>query len=111
MSEFDRLVEIMAKLRAPEGCPWDAQQTHRSLRQYMLEEAYEVLEAIDEGDLKRLRGELGDLLLQIVFHAQLAKEGGLFDMEEVCRKRGISLGKLPLDEQNALWEEAKRKLK
>ena len=86
MSEFDRLVGIMAKLRGPGGCPWDAQQTHRSLRPYILEEAYEVLEAVDENDMMRLRGELGDLLLQIVFHAQLAGEARLFDIEEVCRK-------------------------
>jgi tetrapyrrole methylase family protein / MazG family protein len=86
MSEFARLVEIMARLRGPGGCPWDAQQTHQSLRQYMLEEVYEVLEAVDAGDLPRLCGELGDLLLQIVFHAQLAREEGRFDIEDVCRK-------------------------
>ncbi len=86
MSEFERLVNIMARLRGPEGCPWDAQQTHESLRPYLLEEAYEVLEAIDEGDLERLAGELGDLLLQVVFHAELAREAGLFDIEDVCRK-------------------------
>lgn len=86
MSEFDRLVAIMARLRGPGGCPWDAQQTHHSLRQFMLEEVYECLEAADEGDLDRLSGELGDLLLQIVFHAQLAQEEGRFDIEDVCRK-------------------------
>lgn len=86
MTQFDRLVQIMARLRAPGGCPWDAQQTHQSLRPYLLEEAYEVLEAIDDGDLSRLGGELGDLLLQVVFHAELAQEAGLFDIEEVCRK-------------------------
>lgn len=86
MTQFDRLVAIMARLRAPGGCPWDAQQTHQSLRPYLLEEAYEVLEAIDEVDLGRLAGELGDLLLQVVFHAQLAQDAGLFDIEDVCRK-------------------------
>ncbi|MGE5531065.1 MAG: nucleoside triphosphate pyrophosphohydrolase, partial [Bacteroidota bacterium] len=86
MTQFDRLVAIMARLRAPGGCPWDAQQTHQSLRPYLLEEAYEVLEAIDEGDLGRLSGELGDLLLQVVFHAQVARDEGLFDIEDVCRK-------------------------
>lgn len=86
MNEFDRLVAIMAKLRAPGGCPWDAQQTHQSLQQYMLEEVYECLEAVDEGDLERLCGELGDLLLQIVFHAEVAREEGRFDIEDVCRK-------------------------
>lgn len=86
MTEFDRLVDIMTRLRGPNGCPWDAQQTHESLRPYLLEEAYEVLEAIDEGDLERLPGELGDLLLQVVFHAQLGAETGRFDIEDVCRK-------------------------
>jgi tetrapyrrole methylase family protein / MazG family protein len=86
MTQFDRLVAIMARLRAPGGCPWDAQQTHQSLRPYLLEESYEVLEAIDEGDLARLGGELGDLLLQVVFHAQVAQDAGLFDIEDVCRK-------------------------
>jgi tetrapyrrole methylase family protein / MazG family protein len=86
MRQFDRLVEIMAKLRNPGGCPWDAQQTHESLRPYLLEEAYEVLEAVDDADQGRLAGELGDLLLQIVFHAQLAAERGDFDIEDVCRK-------------------------
>lgn len=86
MQEFDRLVAIMARLRGPGGCPWDAQQTHQSLRQHMLEEVYEVLEAVDEGDLERLGGELGDLLLQIVFHAQIASDEGRFDIADVCRK-------------------------
>ncbi len=86
MREFQRLVAIMARLRGPGGCPWDAQQTHESLREYMLEEVYEVLEAVEEGDLERLRGELGDLLLQVVFHAELAREAGHFDIEDVCRK-------------------------
>lgn len=86
MSEFERLVAIMARLRGPEGCPWDAQQTHTTLRQYMLEEVYEVLEALEEGDMDRLCGELGDLLLQIVFQAQLATEEQHFDIEDVCRR-------------------------
>jgi len=86
MRQFDRLAAIMARLRGPDGCPWDAQQTHESLRPYLLEEAYEALEAIDDADLGRLCGELGDLLLQVVFHAQLAAERGVFDLEDVCRK-------------------------
>lgn len=86
MEQFKRLVEIMAKLRGPGGCPWDAQQTHESLRPYLLEETYEVLDAIDSADKERLASELGDLLLQIVFHAQLASERGDFDIEEVCRR-------------------------
>lgn len=75
----------MARLRAPGGCPWDAQQTHAALRPYLLEETYEVIEALDKGDLAALRGELGDLLLQIVFHAQIASEEGAFDLEDIAR--------------------------
>lgn len=86
MSEFERLKAIMARLRSPGGCPWDAEQTHASLRTYLLEETYEVLEAIDTEDWERLAGELGDLLLQVVFHAQVAQESGLFDIEDVCRR-------------------------
>ncbi len=85
MSEFERLIQIMARLRQPGGCPWDQQQNHRSLRPYLLEETYEVIEALDSGDLKALRSELGDLLLQIVFHAQIASESGEFDIEDVAR--------------------------
>jgi tetrapyrrole methylase family protein/MazG family protein len=86
MRQFDRLVEIMAKLRGPGGCPWDAQQTHQSLRPYLLEEAYELLEAADDADMGRLCGELGDVLLQVAFHAQLAAERGDFDIADVCDK-------------------------
>jgi len=85
MSEFERLTQIMARLRQQGGCPWDQQQDHRSLRPYLLEEAYEVIEALDSGDVKALRSELGDLLLQIVFHAQIAAEHGQFDIEDVAR--------------------------
>lgn len=80
----DRLVAIMATLRAPDGCAWDRKQTHQSLRGYLLEETYEAIEAIDTGDLDGLKGELGDVLLQCVFHAQLAREAGRFDMEAVA---------------------------
>lgn len=73
----------MATLRAPDGCAWDRKQTHASLRGYLLEETYEAVEAIDAGDLDGLKGELGDVLLQCVFHAQLASETGRFDMEAV----------------------------
>ncbi len=86
MEHFDELVRVMARLRAPDGCPWDREQTHRSLRPYMLEETYEALEAVDEGDWPRLADELGDVLLQVVFHAQLASERGDFDIEDVCGK-------------------------
>jgi tetrapyrrole methylase family protein/MazG family protein len=81
--EFERLKEIMKQLRA--RCPWDKKQTHASLRPYLIEEAYETLEAIDSEDPDELREELGDLLLQIVFHATLAEENGQFTMDDVVR--------------------------
>jgi len=81
---FRRLVDIMARLRGPGGCPWDREQSHTTLRPYLIEEAYEVLDAIDGGDAEELKDELGDLLLQVVFHAQLASERGVFGIAEVC---------------------------
>lgn len=83
---FARLVEVMATLRSPAGCPWDRRQTHRSLRPYLLEEAYEALEAIDRRDYRALCGELGDVLFQIVFHAEVASAAGRFDAADVIRE-------------------------
>jgi tetrapyrrole methylase family protein/MazG family protein len=83
LSKFDTLMEIIARLRAPDGCPWDRQQTHASLRANLLSECYEVLEALDEGDPGKLCEELGDLLLQIVLHAQIAKDDGEFEIGDV----------------------------
>ncbi len=80
---FAKLVELMAALRAPEGCPWDRKQTHASLKPYLLEETYEVLETIDQGDLAKLREELGDVLLQVLFHSQIAAESGVFTIDDV----------------------------
>ena len=80
---FDRLMEIMRQLRAPGGCPWDAEQSHESLKRYLLEEAYEVIEAIDAKDPNHLKEELGDLLLQPVFHAAIAEEQGQFSMNDI----------------------------
>jgi tetrapyrrole methylase family protein/MazG family protein len=80
---FDRLVEIMRSLRGPGGCPWDAEQTHESLERYLVEETYEVIEAIDKNDPELLREELGDLMLQPVFHAVIAEEKGEFTLAEV----------------------------
>ncbi len=77
------LVQIVALLRAPGGCPWDREQTHQSIRRNMLEEAYETVEAIDEGSPAHLQEELGDVLLQVVFHAQMAQEEGLFSFDDV----------------------------
>jgi tetrapyrrole methylase family protein/MazG family protein len=83
LSQFATLVDIIAKLRAPDGCPWDRKQTHASLRKNLLAECYEVLEALDEGDSAKLRDELGDLLMQIVLHAQIATEAGEFELGDV----------------------------
>lgn len=85
MKEFDQLVDVMARLRAPGGCPWDQEQTHASIRKYVIEEAYEVAEAIDDGNPRELCTELGDLLLQVVFHARMAEETGSFAIGDVCR--------------------------
>lgn len=80
---FTRLVDIMARLRSPGGCPWDLEQTHTSIKPYLIEEAYEVAEAIDDEDADELCKELGDLLLQVVFHARIADEAGNFDIDQV----------------------------
>ncbi len=78
------LVRVVARLRAPDGCPWDRAQTHRSLRRHLLDETYELLDAIEDGDASRLKEELGDLLLQAVFHAQMAADDGSFDVDDVA---------------------------
>ena len=83
---FERAVAIMARLRAPGGCPWDREQTHESLKPMLLEEAYEVIEAIDEGNDEEFAGELGDLLLQVVFHSDIASEAGRFTVAEVIER-------------------------
>ncbi len=77
---------ISNRLRAPDGCPWDREQTHETLRNHLLEEAYEVYDALADGATPELAGELGDLLLQIVLHAQLAAEAGVFDLTDVWRR-------------------------
>ena len=83
LNQFATLVAIIAKLRAPDGCPWDRKQTHASLRKNLLEECYEVLEALDEGNSGRLCDELGDLLMQVVLHTQIATEAGEFEVGDV----------------------------
>jgi len=85
LDRFATLIEIIARLRAPDGCPWDRQQTHASLRDSFLQECYEVLEALDEGDSAALRQELGDLLLHIVLQTQIAAEAGEFEVGDVIR--------------------------
>jgi nucleoside triphosphate diphosphatase len=84
--EFAELVELISRLRAPGGCPWDREQTHESLKPMMLEEAYEVVEAIDEGNDEEFIGELGDLLLQVVFHSQIATEESRFNVAQVIER-------------------------
>ncbi len=83
--ELENLIEVIAKLRAPDGCPWDREQTHKTLKPNMLEEAYEAVDAMESGDMKHLKEELGDVLLQVVLHAQIASEEGAFNIEDVAR--------------------------
>lgn len=85
MSGIDELLQVMAKLRAPDGCPWDREQDHMTLRFHAVEEVYELIDAIEASDDHEMLEELGDLLLQVVFHSQLAKERGVFDFDKVAR--------------------------
>lgn len=89
--KFERAVSIMARLRAPGGCPWDREQTFDSIKPYTLEEAYEVLEAIDNRDWNELKGELGDLLLQVLFYAEMAQEEGRFSIDDVLEQLSTKL--------------------
>lgn len=119
---FEELVAIMRKLRAPGGCPWDAEQTHESLTRYLLEETYEVIEAIDEKSPQHLKEELGDLLLQPIFHAAIAEESGDFTIDDVIgtlcdkliRRHPHVFGDLVIrdsNEQIENWESIKRQEK
>ena len=112
------LLEIMERLRSAEGCPWDREQTFASIAPYTIEEAYEVADAIDRSDLRQLKDELGDLLFQVVFHAQMARERGEFDFEAVAAAICDKLvrrhphvfggaGRLTAAEQSAAWENIK----
>src|SRR5947199_439262 len=84
--KFERAVKIMERLRAPGGCPWDREQTFDTIKPYTLEETYEVLEAIENRDWKELPGELGDLLLQVLFYAEMAREDGKFSIDDVLER-------------------------
>jgi uncharacterized protein YabN with tetrapyrrole methylase and pyrophosphatase domain len=84
-SAIEDLLKVMARLRSPTGCPWDREQSHHTLRRHAIEEVYELIDAIEADDDHEMAEELGDLLLQVVFHCQLAKERGAFDFEKVCR--------------------------
>lgn len=83
---LEELIDVVAKLRAPNGCPWDREQTHTSLRPNMLEEAYEAVDAIDENDMAHLREELGDVLLQVLLHSQIASESNEFTLDDVAKE-------------------------
>ncbi len=118
-SKFDKLVSIMAQLRGPDGCLWDQQQTHESIKPHLIEEAYEVVETIDENDFTKLKEELGDLLLQVVFHAQMADEEGLFGIDDVIdaivnkleRRHPHVFGEVEVSSSKeiiARWEKIKR---
>jgi tetrapyrrole methylase family protein / MazG family protein len=85
------LFEVVARLRAPDGCPWDREQTHESLRPYLLEETYELLEAIDAGDDAKMKEELGDLLLQVAMHAEIAAQDGRFDAAQVSQEAAAKM--------------------
>lgn len=113
------LLDIMARLRAPDGCPWDRKQTHHSLLNFLIEESYEFIDAVENGDRPNMREELGDVLLQVVFHAQLAKETGDFDFAQVVhgisdklvRRHPHVFGELKLDGAEAVevkWDELKK---
>ena len=120
---FERLVGVVRTLRDPSGCPWDREQTHRSLRPHLLEECYELLEAIDAGDSDGVREELGDLLVHVAFHADMARRAGEFDTADVIEGAAAKLiGRHPhvfgdgekLDSAEAVierWDELKRKEK
>ena len=119
---LDDLLAVMALLRSEDGCPWDKAQTHQSIRRDLLEEAYETADAIDTGDTENLREELGDLLLQVVFHARIEQERGSFDFDDVCdgickkliRRHPHVFGRLELDTPEqvlATWDEVKRQEK
>lgn len=118
-ASFETLVMIMRKLRGPGGCPWDAEQTHESLTRYLLEESYEVIETIEMNDMDHLKEELGDLLLQPVFHAAIAEENGSFTINDVLktlcdkliRRHPHVFGTLEISDSNAQienWERIKK---
>jgi len=119
---FEDLVAIQARLRAPGGCPWDREQTHHTLKTYLIEETYEVLDALEHGDPKELTEELGDLLLQILFHADIGREAGRFDIadvisgihEKLVRRHPHVFGKVKADTPEQVlknWAQLKAKEK
>jgi tetrapyrrole methylase family protein/MazG family protein len=122
MSNIKKLIDILDKLRSENGCPWDREQTHASLKRNLIEESYELLEAIDDNNIENIREELGDVLLQVVFHAQIAKENSHFDIEDVAgeisekliRRHPHVFGDENIDNADDVitrWEEIKKKEK
>lgn len=121
--QFQKLVKIMGILRGKNGCPWDKKQTHKTILPYLLEEAYELIEAFNKNDKKEIKEELGDLLLQVIFHSQIAKEKGKFDIYDVIKNLNEKLikrhphvfaGKKGLKKDwhvRAFWEKEKKKEK
>jgi uncharacterized protein YabN with tetrapyrrole methylase and pyrophosphatase domain len=119
MTPFDALVEIVAKLRSEKGCPWDREQSPKTMRPYLLEETHEVIEAIESENPSALKQELGDLLFQIVLISQMQSEAGHFDMEDVCHAIGEKMIRrhphvfdpehIPLDDEGSVgaWEARK----
>ncbi len=119
---FIQLVELMARLRAPDGCPWDLQQTNQSLKPFLIEECYEVVDALDEGSPEKIKEELGDVLFQVIFHARIAEEKGEFTIGDVIagtvakmtRRHPHVFGDVKLatgQEVLANWEEIKKREK
>lgn len=115
---LEELIEVIRKLRAPDGCPWDRKQTHESLRPNMLEEAYEAVDAIDDNDMAHLREELGDVLLQVLLHSQIASENNEFNIDNVAKELKDKLihrhphvfGDIKIDNADdvlAVWEKRK----
>lgn len=88
LREFSGLLKVVEFLRGPDGCPWDKEQTHQSLTRFAIEEAFELAEAIDQGDVKEIRDELGDVLLQVVLHSEIARQAGTFDIHDVVQAIG-----------------------
>ena len=118
--DFDRLARTIWRLRQEDGCPWDRAQTHRSIRNNMIEEAYEAVDAIDADDVPHIREELGDVMMQVLLHAQIADDGGEFDIDDVCRDLNEKLvrrhphvfgdlaGADDPDSVLAVWDDVKR---
>ncbi|MBR7094614.1 MAG: MazG family protein, partial [Clostridia bacterium] len=116
---YKELLSVVRRLRAPDGCPWDRAQTHRTLSRYLIEETYEVLDALESGNAEDLCEELGDLLLQILFHAEIEREAGRFDMaavasaesEKMIRRHPHVFGSASAEETLASWEANKSREK